>query len=59
MIFIALRTERALLVFLFEERSRQFKSSTLWSQLKATIIVNDNVDKHKYSKLIAFLEEFN
>lgn len=51
-------TERVLLAF-FEEKSRKFKSSTLWSsysKLKATLIINDNVDINKYAKLIAFLK---
>lgn len=43
----------------FNEKSKTFKSSTLWStysKLKATIFLKRNVDISKYSGLIAFLK---
>ncbi|KAJ8914785.1 hypothetical protein NQ315_014526 [Exocentrus adspersus] len=51
-------TERVLLAY-FEMKSKMWKSSTLWStysKLKATIMVNNDVDISKYSKLIAYLK---
>ncbi|KAF2904231.1 hypothetical protein ILUMI_01943 [Ignelater luminosus] len=51
-------TERVLLAY-FEEKSKQWKSPTLWStysKLKSTLSINNNVDISKYSKLIAYLK---
>ncbi|KAJ8909421.1 hypothetical protein NQ315_013331 [Exocentrus adspersus] len=51
-------TERVLLTY-FEMKSKMWKSSTLWStysKLKATIMVNNDVDISKYCKLIAYLK---
>ncbi|KAB0804116.1 hypothetical protein PPYR_01086 [Photinus pyralis] len=51
-------SERVLLCYL-EEKSKQWKPPTLWStysKLKATLLINNNVDIRKYSKLIAYLK---
>ncbi|KAF2883168.1 hypothetical protein ILUMI_23004 [Ignelater luminosus] len=51
-------TERVLLAY-FEEKSKRWKSPTLWStysKLKSTLLINNNVDISKYSKLIAYLK---
>lgn len=51
-------TESVLLAY-FAENSKKMKSSTLWSSysmLKTCLIVQDNVDISKFSKLIAFLK---
>lgn len=51
-------SEHILLVY-FEEISKKYKSSTLWSRysmLKNTINLKHNVDISKYPKLIAFLK---
>ncbi|KAF2898575.1 hypothetical protein ILUMI_07603 [Ignelater luminosus] len=51
-------TERVLLAY-FEEKSKQWKSPTFWStysKLKSTLLINNNVDISKYSKLIAYLK---
>lgn len=52
-------SERVLLAY-FGERTKTNKASTLWSsysKLKATLIMNMNLDIGKYSKLIAFLKQ--
>lgn len=52
-------TENVLLVY-FSEKSKTLKPSTLWcsfSMLKSTLIIEDNVDISKFSKLIAFLKQ--
>lgn len=51
-------SERVILAY-FEEKSKNSKSSTLWScfsKLKATLLIQQNVDIGKYSKLIAYLK---
>lgn len=51
-------SERVLLAY-FEMKSKMWKSSTLWStysKLKSTLMVNNNIDISKYSKLIAYLK---
>lgn len=51
-------TERVLLAY-FEMKSKIWKSSTLWStysKLKGTLMVNNDVDISRYSKLIAYLK---
>lgn len=51
-------SEKVLLVY-FDEKSKQFKPSTLWStysKLKATLSINQDIDISKYVKLIAFLK---
>lgn len=51
-------SENIFLVY-FEEMSKKYKSSTLWSlysMLKNTINLKHNVDMSKYPKLIAFLK---
>lgn len=51
-------TENVLLVF-FGEKSKTFKSSTLWAQysmIKACMGIYDNVDISRFPKLIAFLK---
>lgn len=51
-------SENIFLVY-FEEISKKYKSSTLWSiysMLKSTVNLKHNVDMSKYLKLIAFLK---
>ncbi|KAB0804532.1 hypothetical protein PPYR_01502 [Photinus pyralis] len=51
-------SERVLLCY-FEEKSKQWKPPTLWStysKLMATLLIHNNVDIRKYSKLIAYLK---
>lgn len=51
-------TENVLLAY-FSEKSKLFKSSTLWSMysmLRSTLVLEDNVDISKYHKLMAFLK---
>lgn len=56
---IAKFTENVLLVY-FMEKSKTIKSSTLWSiysMLKATIMVNKDIDISHFKKLIAFMKK--
>lgn len=51
-------TENVLLAY-FIEKSKKLKSSTLWSMysmLKSTLILEDNVDISKFAKLQSFLK---
>ena len=51
-------SENVLLAY-FSEKSKVYKSSTLWSHfsvLKSTLSANDNVNIDKYSRLISFLK---
>lgn len=51
-------TERVLLAY-FQEKSKVYKSSTLWSsysKLKSTLILNHNVNISQYPKVITFLK---
>lgn len=51
-------TEKVVLAY-FAERSRELKSSTLWSEysmVKSTLIANDHCDISKMAKLLAFLK---
>ena len=53
--------EEVFLAF-FSEKAKIIKSSTLWStysMLKSTILVKNNIDISKFSKLIAFLKKHN
>ncbi|KAB0804902.1 hypothetical protein PPYR_01872 [Photinus pyralis] len=50
-------SERVLLCYL-EEKSKQWKPPTLWStysKLKATLLINNNVDIRKYSSQVGLL----
>jgi predicted KAP-like P-loop ATPase len=54
-------TENVLLVY-FQEKSQNYKSSTLWSlysMVKTTVNLRDNVDISKFPKLISFLKRKN
>jgi hypothetical protein len=51
-------TENVLLAY-FSEKSKDYKSSTLWAQysmIRSSLIVNTNIDISKYPKLMAFLK---
>lgn len=51
-------TENVMLAY-FHEKSKEYKSSTVWAQysmLKSCMIVYDNIDISKYAKLMAFLK---
>lgn len=52
-------TENILLAF-FEEKSKNVKSSTLWSlysMIKTTLNINDNVNIKKFTKIIPYLKQ--
>ena len=51
-------TENVMLAY-FNNKSKNYKSSTLWAQysmLRSCLQVNDNIDISKYPKLVAFLK---
>lgn len=54
-------SETVFLAF-FEEKSKVWKSSTMWSNysmIKASLLIKNNVDISKYHKLLAFLKRQN
>lgn len=54
-------SENVILAY-FEEQSKSYKASTLWSQysmLRSTLSIKNNVDISKYVKLRAFLKRQN
>ncbi|KAJ8914397.1 hypothetical protein NQ315_017487 [Exocentrus adspersus] len=54
------RSNETVLLAYLSEKAKKVKPSTLWSyysMLKSTLLVNDNCDISKYSKLIALLKK--
>lgn len=52
-------TENVLLAYL-EEKSKAVKSSTLWSlysMLRTTLNINDNIDIRRFSRLVPYLKK--
>lgn len=58
----ARKTSENVLLAYFAEKSKKLKSSTLWaiySMLKATLNVKENVDLKKFTKLVPYLKKLS